>query len=332
MYLPRSAARSLLHCVALLIAALLLAQPSPRASAATSQPRAWLPLLTLEPASGSVPAFKHIFTIVLENTAYDTIMQSPDAPYFQALAAHYGLSDSYYGVRHPSLPNYLALIGGDTFGITSDCTSCTVDAPNLVDQLETAGHSWKAYLESMPSACFAGNASPLYMQKHNPFIYFDNVRTNPARCARLVPLTQLTADLASGQVPDYVWITPNMCNSLHDCGIKTGDDWLRAWVEPILASPAWQDQGVLFITFDESDQNNNGSCCQYGLGGQIATLVISPLGRPAYRSPRPYSHYSLLRTIEAAWGMPPLANSGCACSQPMVDFFVQPGSVPAEGQ
>lgn len=325
MPLPRFAAT-------LLIATLLLALPGPRTAAAPSQARAWLPLLALEPQTGRVPAFKHIFTIVMENTSYDTIAQSPDAPYMHSLAGTYGLATSYYGVTHPSLPNYLALIGGDTFGITSDCTACTVDAPNLVDQLEATGHSWKAYLESMPSACFLGNSDPLYKQKHNPFIYFDNIRTSPARCAQLVPLTQLTADLASGQVPDYVWITPNMCNSLHDCAIKTGDDWLRAWVEPILASPAWRDQGVLFITFDESDQNNSGGCCQYGMGGQVVTLVISPLGRPAYRSPRPYSHYSLLRTIEAAWGMPPLANSGCACSPPMVDFFVQLGSAPEAGR
>jgi hypothetical protein len=110
-----------------------------------------------------------------------------------------------------------------------------------------------------------------------------------------------------------------MCNAMHDCGAAAGDAWLSRWVPVILASPEWKDHGVLFITFDEGTSDTG--CCNDAVGGRVATLVISPLGRRGYQSDVPYSHYSLLRTIEAAWDMPLLGNAKCECTLPMVDFF-----------
>jgi phosphatidylinositol-3-phosphatase len=271
--------------------------------------------------SAAVPAFKHVFVIVLENKAYDQIIGDNRASYLNTLAHQYALAHNYYGIRHPSLPNYLAMTGGDTFGVKIDCIDCFVDAPNLVDQLEGAGRSWKAYMESMPSPCFVGDAAPLYRQKHNPFIYYDNVRMDPARCAKIVPFTQLKTDLEANALPDFVWMTPNMCNDAHDCPVSTADAWLKTWVSAIMASPAWRDDGALFITFDEGPSSDTSGCCQYARGGRIATLVVSPLARAGYRSEVAYDHYSLLRTIESAWGLPPLANVGCDCSPIMADFF-----------
>jgi phosphatidylinositol-3-phosphatase len=270
-------------------------------------------------SAASVPAFSHIFEIVMENHETTSIIGSSSAPYINSLAQQYGLATHYYGIRHPSLPNYLALTGGDTFGVSSDCTTCFVNAPNLVDQLESAGKSWKAYMESMPSPCFMGDSGSLYRQKHNPFIYFDSIRKNTARCNKIVPLTQLDTDLQNAMVPEYTWITPNMCNDMHDCSVSTGDTWLKTWVGKILASPAWQQNGALFITFDEG--KTNAGCCTLAAGGQIVTLVISPLGKPAFQSSVAYDHYSLLRTIEEAWGLTTLANAGCACTTPMNEFF-----------
>lgn len=271
-------------------------------------------------ANAPVPAFKHIFVIVLENKEYEQVLGSPQAPYLNNLAQQYGLATNYYGIRHPSLPNYLALTGGDTFGITSDCIDCTVDAPNIVDQFEGAGKSWKAYMEAMPSPCFVGDAAALYRQKHNPFIYYNNVRNNPTRCAKIVPFTQFATDAQANALPNFVWITPNMCNDSHDCSLSAADTWLKAWVPTILNTPAWQDNGALFITFDEG--KGNGSCCQDAAGGRIATLVISPLlVQPGFQSAAPYSHYALLHTIEAAWGLPPLGHARCDCAPTMADFF-----------
>ncbi len=162
--------------------------------------------------------------------------------------------------------------------------------------------------------------APPYRQKHNPFIYFDSIRLNPARCQKIVPFTEFATDLQNNQVPNFTWITPDMCNDAHDCPMNASDAWLQTWVPRILASPAWQDGGALFITFDEG--STNAGCCQEAAGGRIMTMVISPLlVQPGFRSDVPYTHYSLLRTIEMAWGLPLLAKANCDCSVPMGDFF-----------
>lgn len=268
-----------------------------------------------------LPNFSHIFVIVMENKERGAIVGNHDAAYINQLAAQFGQANHFYGTTHPSLPNYLAMTGGDTFGITSDCTDCFVAADNLAIQLENGGRSWKAYVEGMPSPCFVGDAPPDYRQKHNPFIYYDNVRQNPTRCDHIVPFTQLAADLQANTLPDFVWISPNMCHSMHDCDIGTGDAWLKTWVSQILASPAWQRDGVLFITFDEG--KGPAGCCTYAAGGQIDTLVISPLVQPGFASDTPYNHYSLLRTIEEVWGLPLLGKANCNCTLAMKDFFVR---------
>ena len=158
------------------------------------------------PAStAALPALSHVFVIVMENQAYGNIIGSPSAPYINSLAASGALATNYSAVIHPSLPNYLALTGADTFGITSDCTTCWVSAPNIADRLDAAGKTWKTYQESMPSACFVGDRSP-YMQKHNPLIYLNDVRTNSARCqGHVVPYTQLATDLTSAASTPTSW-------------------------------------------------------------------------------------------------------------------------------
>lgn len=252
----------------------------------------------------------------MENKSYSDIIGSSADPYTNSLAQTYGLASAYYGVSHPSLPNYLALTGGDTFGIQSDCTTCTVSSPNLVDSLEAGNKSWKAYMENMPSPCFSGDAYP-YAQKHNPFIYYDDIRTNPARCNQIVPLTQLQTDLSAQQVPDFVWITPNICSDTHDCPSSKGDSWLSTWIPQILRSPAWKQNGALFITWDEGDSSQG--CCQFAFGGHIPTIVISPMGKQHYQSSTQYDHYSLLQTIIRSWNLPELGHA--STSSPMSDFF-----------
>src|SRR5215208_3459097 len=83
-------------------------------------------------AANGIPTFSHVFQIVMENKEYSSIIGSSSAPYTNSLAQQYGLATNYYGIRHPSLPDYLAMTGGSTFGITSDCTTCFVNATNIV--------------------------------------------------------------------------------------------------------------------------------------------------------------------------------------------------------
>jgi phosphatidylinositol-3-phosphatase len=261
----------------------------------------------------SVPSFDHIAIMVMENHSQRGIIGNPVAPYINSLANSYTSFDNYSAVAHPSLPNYLALVGGDTFGVTSDCTSCYVPARNLADLLPPVGISGRAYMEDMPRACFSGN-SGAYAQKHNPFMYFDDVRTNPERCSAIVPYTQLAVDLAANQLPTFVWVTPNMCNDMHDCSAATGDRWLSTNVPPLLGSPSFtQQSSVLAIVWDEDD----------GSADNRVPLILAGRGvKRGYVSHAPANHYSLLRTIEAAWNLPALtANDGSA--QPLTDAFAE---------
>jgi hypothetical protein len=293
---------------------------TPPAAAAMANPLATGRPAPPAPAPSAVPAFTHIFVIVMENHEYGSVIGRPDAPYVNGLAATYGLATNYYAASHPSLPNYFALTAGSTFGIASDCTTCYVTATNIADQVESSGRSWKAYMEDMPTPCYMGTSSGNYAMKHDPFMYYTDIRNNPARCAaHVVPFTQFGTDMSGGQVPNFVWITPNMCNDTHDCPVSTGDAWLGKVVPRITGSAAFRSGGVLFITWDEG--STNASCCGDAWGGHVATLVISPRSVPGFRSNIAENHYSLLRTIEDGFRLAHLGAAGWSSSVPLREYF-----------
>jgi len=298
--------------------------PTPAATAvgaaATARPTAPSHAASPAPARATVPAFSHIFEIVMENHEYGSVIGRPDAPYVNNLAATYGLATNYFAASHPSLPNYFALTAGSTFGIASDCTTCYVNATNIADQVESSGRSWKAYMEDMPAPCFIGASDGNYAMKHNPFMYYSDIRNNAARCAdHVVPFTQFGVDMSTGQVPNFVWITPNMCSDTHDCPVSTGDTWLANVVPRIIGSAAFRNGGVLFITWDEG--SSDASCCGDAWGGHVATLVISPKSIAGARSSIAENHYSLLRTIEDGFGLGHLGAAAWSSSVPMREYF-----------
>ncbi|TMF29684.1 MAG: hypothetical protein E6I25_05365 [Chloroflexi bacterium] len=289
-------------------------------AAATASTTAPSHAASAAPVRATVPAFSHIFEIVMENHEYSSVIGRPDAPYVNNLAATYGLATNYFAASHPSLPNYLALTAGSTFGIASDCTTCFVNATNIADQVESSGRSWKAYMEDMPTPCYMGASAGNYAMKHNPFLYYTDIRNNAARCsAHVVPFTQFGVDMSAGQLPNFVWITPNMCNDTHDCSVATGDAWLHNVVPAITGSAAFRNGGVLFITWDEG--SSNASCCGDAWGGHVATLVISPKSIAGARSSIAENHYSLLRTIEDGFGLVHLGAAGWSSSVPMREYF-----------
>jgi len=248
-------------------------------------------------AAAGVPAFAHVFVIVFENKDEQQVIGSADAPTFKALADGGARLTDYAAVTHPSLPNYLALVSGSTHGIHSDCTSCIVAGPNLADSLGKAGRTWKAYAEGLPRPGYTGAASGLYAKKHMPFLYFRDVVRSNARRRRVVPLTQLDADARRNALPDFGLIVPNLCNSMHDCSVATGDKWLARTVPPLLTLP----NTVVFVVFDEGSSANH-----------VAALALGTAVRPGAVSSRPTGHYGLLRTIETAWGLRLLARSAAA--------------------
>jgi phosphatidylinositol-3-phosphatase len=251
-------------------------------------------------AGGDVPAFAHVFVIVFENKQKQQVLGSADAPTLNAMAQRYARLTRYDAVTHPSLPNYLALVSGSTHGIHSDCTSCLVDGRNLADSVDKVGHTWKAYAEGLPRPGFTGTSSGLYAKKHMPFLYFRDIVRSGARRRHVVPLTQLAADLRRNALPDFGLIVPNLCNSMHDCPVATGDKWLGVVLPPLLQLP----QTVVFVVFDEGT---------YGPGGnRVAALALGTAVRPGATWSRATGHYGLLRTIETAWGLPLLGRSARA--------------------
>jgi phosphatidylinositol-3-phosphatase len=270
------------------------------------------------------PAFSHVFIIVMENEAAGAIYGAQDAPYINELGSHYAEGLDYYAVSHPSLPNYLALTAGTPNPLDgTDCSvgpSCHVAGSNtnVADEIEAAGRNWVAYMESMPAPCTTSDAGN-YAVRHDPFVYFDDIRNGPnSRCANHVlpyDASAFATQLQSDHVPDYVWISPNLCDDGHNtCGgdpVAHADSWLAQNVPPVLASPAFQQNGVLFVVWDEG--TSNAGCCGQGQGGgTVALFAISPLAKSGLRSTVPANHYSLLRTVEVAWHLGQLANTNPA--------------------
>ena len=279
--------------------------------------------------------FDHVFIIMMENTGFNTLIGNPNAPFTNFAAATTGLATNYFGLAHPSQPNYIGATSGALNGVLND-NPITIDVPNIVDQLESHGKSWKAYMQSyslcitpLDSSC--GNQ--LYERKHNPFITYKDVQTNPARVAKIVDLGQLATDLTNNTVPNYVWISPDQCHDMHGRGatpadpcdfsqvqplIATGDAFLLSTVNAIMTSKSWTGNSVIFITWDESDFTgtgpigfgDTGGCCDADPGGgHVVTLVISNALRFARSSDDAFNHYSMMATIEDSWHLGCLANT-----------------------
>ena len=250
-------------------------------------------------SSGAISAKKHVFVILMENKGY---AQALGGDYTASLASQYSVATNYHAVAHPSLPNYLALTSGSTWDITDDKYHSLSGGEDLGSELTSAGISWRAYMEDMMDGCLD---SPYpYALKHNPFAFYGG------QCpSNVVPLSQLDADL-SGNTPDFVWITPNLCHDEHDCDVGKGDQWLADIVPKITASAAWKDGGVLFIAWDEDDKQSGPN--------RIPLIVVAPTLKE-HQTDTYYDHYSLLATIEEQLNVERLGDA--AKAQPIEDFF-----------
>jgi phosphatidylinositol-3-phosphatase len=270
-------------------------------------------------ATANSPAtpIQHVFVVVMENRSYNKVWNKRTTPYITSLGNSYARATNYSALTHPSLPNYLDLLGGSNYGITSDCrpsASCHINAANLADTLNANGLTWKGYMESMPAPCGI-TSSGKYAPKHDPFVYFDDILNDPARCdAGVVPYTTLANDLQSAATtPNFAFITPNLCNDMHNCPVKKGDTWLKNNMPAILNSPACTvDTCLLVLTWDENDRSR---------GNQVLTIFAgSGAQTGGVASSNAYTHYSLLRTIEYIFGLPPLTNQD-ASAVPMTDML-----------
>jgi hypothetical protein len=248
-------------------------------------------------AQASAAPAGSVFVIVMENRGYAEAMAQP---YTAQLASKFAVATNYFAISHPSLPNYLALTSGSTWGIQDD-NYHELPQGGIGHQLTQGGIAWRAYMESMTAGC--RNSPGPYALKHNPFAYYGG-----ACPPNVVPLTQLDGDLA-GSTPRFVWITPNLCNDGHDCSSKVADDFLRGLVPKILASEAWRTGGVLFLTWDEDD----------GSGDNRVPLIVASQDLTVHSTSRRHDHYSLLATMEDRLGVPRLG--AAAQAAPLSELF-----------
>jgi phosphatidylinositol-3-phosphatase len=305
---PRGRLRRI-ACYAVIVAALAVqagcspsaeqrppAHPAPQAMAS--------PSAVAPDAAPPAPAGRrrpdHVVVVVFENKSYSQIAGQPSAPYLNALISRAATFTDAHAVAHPSQPNYLALFSGSTQGVTDDrCEVRLHDQPNLAHQLLDAGLSFAGYSEDLPSPGYSGCGSDGYAAKHNPWVDFDNV---PASAN--LPYAAWPGDLTG--LPTVAFVVPNLCHDMHDCAVATGDAWAGTHLDPYLL---WANthNSLLVVTFDEDDDSP---------GNQILTLIAGAGIRPGLRAGR-IDHYTILRTIEDFYGLPPIG--AAAQATPVTD-------------
>jgi hypothetical protein len=255
-----------------------------------------LPFPHLPAGTESLEKIKHVVVVMMENHNYSRLIGASDAPYVNQLASECGLATNYSAVGHPSLPNYLALTAGSTFGISDDKNPSghPLGSASIFSQL---GSNWRALDESMPGSCYPTD-SGTYVAHHNPAAYYTSVAS---ACKSLDEQLGSTPDLSAA----YTFITPNQCDNMHDCSVATGDNWLKGFVPKLIETPQYQaGNTVVFITWDEGSSSNN----------QVVTEVIAPTVKPGLKVGTAFTHYSLLRTSEELLGLPLLGNAASAAS------------------
>jgi acid phosphatase len=269
----------------------------------------------------ALPDFSHVVVIVMENRECGQVVGSPQAPFLNSLGKRYAILRDLYATTHPSFPNYLALLSGSTLGAKATCAKCRYGARNLVDLLGAARVSWKAYMENMPRPCYGPSRAGAYAKRHNPFLFFTDIVRDPRRCARVVPLAQLASDERAGTLPRFSWITPSLCDDVHDCDLAAGDRFLARTVPGLLRAVG--PSGAIFITWDEGTTKR--SCCGgHAVGGNIPTFVAGGAVRPHAAPLTAYDSLSILRTIEDAWHLPRLGASACRCTPVIDDIWRRP--------
>jgi acid phosphatase len=280
------------------------ATPSPSPTQAPQAPAPSRPARASAPARGGLP---HVLVIIEENKGYAATLGSCSAdPYLCSLAATYASDSAWFGVGHPSEPNYVALASGGIQGCLTDssCRANSLSQPDLGGQLSGGGIPWVGYMESMPSPCFTGGSAGAYALKHNPFGFFTDNYAGPCHIQPYPGASGLLSGLNGSGAPAFVWISPNTSNDMHSGTVQQGDAWLKANLAPVLASP-WFTGGnaTVIVTMDENDAAASGSGGGAGAGGQVPMVVISNRARGKGGFASTGDHYGTLRTIEEVYGL-----------------------------
>ena len=305
--------------------------PSPTPRPATATPTATQTTsVTAATTQGS-----SVFLILMENHNWNQIKGSASAPYINALLSQGAHAEAYYNPpgMHPSEPNYLWLEAGTNFGIRDDnppSTNHQSSTAHLTTQLNSAGISWKSYQEDISGTVCPLSGTGKYAPRHNPMVFFNDVTgtnssSSPYCIAHVRPYTELATDIAAGNVPRYSFITPNLCNDMHDSSgcatsdsVKNGDNWLSKAIPAIQASNAYKNGGTIIITWDEGE----------GSDGPIGLIVLSPNAKRGYSNTLRYTHSSTLRTLQTLLGVRPWLGDAANATD-LSDLFTSSAASPA---
>ena len=261
--------------------------------------------------------FEHVVIVVLENQGAREALADPN---IASLVKGGAWFSNYHGLAHPSLPNYLAMVGGSTFGVVDDHRPTPINAPTIVDRLEQKGLTWKAYAEDYPGRCYLGSGAgearitpkavptELYVRKHVPLLAFSSIQNNAARCARVVNAREFMRDARSGHLPNYSFYSPNVFNDGHDTSLETSSAWLKGFVQKVRGTMGMHQRTLLVVTWDEGGDEDSSH-------NQVLTMFLGDVVTPG-RYDAKLTHYSLLRTIGDNFGLEPISR-GDRTASPM---------------
>jgi phosphatidylinositol-3-phosphatase len=277
-----------------------------------------------------MPQIGHVVLVLEENQPYSLVMGNPAMPFLNSLATQYAFATNYFANTHPSIGNYFMLTTGQI--VTNQSTfEGSVPDDNIARELVSAGKTWKVYAESLPSVGYLADDAYPYVRRHNPFSFFSDM-TGTTESSNIVPFQQFSIDLANNALPNFSYLIANVNHNMHDCPnqkapgkstgcrvndlLVAGDSWLKANLEPLLANPAFQQDGLLVIAFDESYLEDT----QFG-GGHVMVVLVGSRVRPGYQSLTFYQHPSTLRMMLEVLGVnsPP---GEAAIAPQMIEFFL----------
>jgi len=255
-----------------------------------------------------------VVIVVEENHSYSEVVGSSSMPYLNGLITQNALATQFYANAHPSIPNYFVLTSGQPITL-DDSFQGTVSDDNVVRELLAKGKTWKSYAEALPNIGYLGGDVYPYAQHHNPFVFFSDVVNSPTQQSNIVPFTQFGTDLANSALPDYSFVIPDNVNNSHDAPLTTADNWLKQNIAPLIASPKFQQGGLLIITFDEGAFTDlaNG-------GGHVPVVLVSPKVKKGFQSTTTYEHQSVLRLMLAGLGVTSFPGAAALASD-MGEFF-----------
>jgi len=253
--------------------------------------------------------FDQLVVVLMENKNLNEVYGP--ATYMTQLADQFAFSTGWTSITNPSQPNYIALIGGSTFGVQGDGNHPNLNHPTIVDIMENTSKTWKAFAEDASGTGCGLN--PPRGEDHFPFLSFTTITGNSTRCANLLPGSSNEVISAFNAGTNFIWLTPNECHNMHSCSVAQGDAWIASWVPALLAAMAGK-KAALMITFDEG----------YTTPPYIYTAFIGPAANLAYKSSAPYPHYSFIKLLEDVWGGGNLGQNDVNAPSP-VEFFLPGG-------